>query len=436
MKSDVKKLPFSGQPLVVPTVGEILANGTIVEVVSSQPRSTQLSLLARRGKRTWSGPRLQLNNRLYTPAEIPGTILENMRFPALAIPYGSTRSLFDSLVRRFDRLRLPPRDAKLSAHFALATHFVDVLRIAPCLQVAAADSGDAVQYLQVLAAMCRRPLLLADLVSGLNRLPRGLRPTLLFSGSSFSSAALRALLASQRRGFGVLEKFGVTDPCCAKAMVVDEKTPEELLSMPSVQVYISPDPARPVADDPVLNEIASTLQPRLLDYRCRNYEEVRNSTFDAAQFAGPTREIARAFGACIVGDSELQSGVISALRAQDEAARGDRWTRLDSLVVESLLVLCHENDRRGVYIGDVAKVVNGILEGRNEEVRLKARKVGDVVRSLNVVAERDAKGFGFLLLNDVRRKIHELARALDVAGLRENAGRCEFCAAVVDAQGA
>ena len=432
MKTDVKQPPFSGQPLVVRTAGEILANGTIVEVVSPQFRSTQLSLLARRGKRTWNGPRLQFNDSVYAPAEIPPTIVAGMNLPAFAIPYGSVRSLFDNLVRRFERLRLTPRDAKVSTYFVIATHFADCLGIAPCAQVAAADACDAVQYLQVLAALCRHPLPLADLNSGLNRLPRGLYPTLLLGASFFSSAGLRSLLASQRRGFGVLEKFGVTDPYCAKAIIVDESTPEALRSMPCVQIYLAPDRNRPVADDAILQDIALTLQPQLLDYRLRNHAQVRKSTFDAAQFAGGTREIARALGACVVGDSELQAGVISALRAQDEAVRGARWTRLDSLVVEGLLVLCHEKDTTAVYTGDLTGVVNEILLGREEKLKLKPRKVGALLRSLNVISERDSKGYGFLLLKDVRRKIHELARALDAAGLRENAGRCEFCAAVLD----
>ncbi|HZC22546.1 MAG TPA: hypothetical protein VE866_04345, partial [Candidatus Binatia bacterium] len=287
----------------------------------------------------------------------------------------------------------------------------------------------------LLSALCRHALLLADIRSGLKGLPRGLYPTLLFSQSRFSSAALRSLRASQRRGFGVLEKFGVADPYCGKAVLIDENSPEDLLSFPCVQIYIGPDRDRPVVDDALLNEIASNFQPQLLDYRLRNHAEVRRSTFDVAQFAGPTREIANALGSCVIGDDDLQVGVISALRAQDEAARADRWTRLDSLVLEALLVLCHERDRTDVYVGDLTRVVNGILEGRDETLRLKPRKVGDLLRSLNVVAERDAKGFGFVLLNEDRRKIHAMARALDIAGLRENAGRCEICAAITGENG-
>jgi hypothetical protein len=85
-----------------------------------------------------------------------------------------------------------------------------------------------------------------------------------------------------------------------------------------------------------------------------------------------------------------------------------------------------------IYVGDLTKLLNTILEGRNDRVKkLTARKVGALLRALNLVADRDAKGYGFLLLNDVRRGIHELARTLDAPGLRENVGRREDCAAVL-----
>jgi hypothetical protein len=421
------------RPSIVYTAGEALEDGTLLELLSPQPRSTQLSLLCRQGKRSWTGNRIRLGRRLYTPADIPASVLRQMCLPAKPANCRSARVLFDALVQSFrETLRLSTREAQVSAYFEIATAFVDCLRIAPCLTVFAAETGDALQYLQVLGASSRHVLTLADLQSGgVSELPRGLYPTLLFCQSAFSSAAVRTLLASQHRGFGVLQCGGIADPYCAKAIVVDEATPEELAAMPCAQVYLAPDRDPLVVSDAVLFNIATTLQPRLLDYRLKNFDAVRSSTFDVPQFVGPTREIARAFGACIVDDPELQAGVVAVLRAEDEATRGARWTKPDALVVEALMVACHEPNRTSVYVGGLTNILNGILLGRNEGIQFKPRKVGEILRAMNLVGDRDAKGYGFLLMNEVRRKIHELARTLEVAGLQENIKRCEDCAALL-----
>ena len=257
---------------MVRTVGKILADGTMVELVSAQPRSARLSLLARRGKRGWSGRRLVLEGRLYRPADIPRSVLRNMYLPARSVNYGSTRSLFDGLVQLFEqRLRLPAREARVCTHFVIATFFTDVLRVAPCVVVATADAGRAAQLLEVLGASCRHALTLADLQVGAAALPRGLYPTLVLSQTPFSSAGIRSLLASQRRGFGILQAVGVADSFCAKAIVVDEETPEQLLAMPCAEIYLAPDQDAPVVDDALVEETAATFQPRLLDYRLRNF---------------------------------------------------------------------------------------------------------------------------------------------------------------------
>ena len=431
MASDLK-LPISGRLLVVRTAGKTLDDGTMIELVSAQPRSARLSLLARRGKRVWSGRQLDLQGRSYRPADIPRSVLRNMFLPARASNYRSTRELFDGLVQVFEqRLFLPACEARVSAYFAIASHFTDALRVAPCLVVTAADSGLAVQLLQVLGAVCRHALTLAGLQAGLGALPRSLCPTLLFSQASFSAAGVRTLLASQRRGFGILQPVGVTDAFCAKAMVIDEETPKQLIAMPSAEIYLAPGQEALMVDDKFLLETAARFQPRLLDYRLKNYLAVGKSMFDAPSLAGDTREIARVFGACLTNDPELQSGVMEVLRPQDAAARAARWTALDSLVVEGLLILSHEKNRASIHVGDLTKVVNGILFDRKEQVQLESRKVGGLVRALNLATDRDSKGFGLLLLNDVKKKIHELARVLDVPALRANTRPCEYCVAVL-----
>jgi hypothetical protein len=228
---------------------------------------------------------------------------------------------------------------------------------------------------------------------------------------------------------------GISDLCCAKAIVIDEAAPDDLIPVVNLEIYLEPDRTPPVVSETELRALAAEFQPRLLDYRLKNHSLVRSSTFDVNEFDGATRETARALGACIVGDPELQQGVVEALKGQDEARRGTQWTTPSSLVVEALLALCHEPDRTSIYVGDITEVANGILAARKETVRLSPRKVGDLLRALSVTSStgRNSNGYSFPLLNDNRRRIHELARGFRLLWMRETAGRCEYCAAVLGA---
>jgi hypothetical protein len=417
----------------LPTVGEVFADGTVIDLLGSPSSPARLSLVCRRGDRSIRGRRLLLDGRYYVPADLPATLVKRMSLPMRTVSYRSTRMLFDGLVQVFVRTcGLSAAEARLSAYFALATHFADCLPTTPSLAVIAANATDAIPFLRVLTALCRHALPLADFQpAALTRLPEELRPTLVISQSLLAMGTVRTLRASQYRGFGVLQIAGIADLCCPTAIAINEESPDELTAMVNLELYLGPDRSGPIASDVELKTIAANFQPRLLDYRLKNHGAVRSSTFDAREFDGAPREMARALGACIVGDPELQVGVLEVLKGQDESRRGAQWVRPDSIVVEALLVLCHEEERSRVYVGDIAEVANGILIGRKETVRVSARKVGELLRPLNVLSNRDSSGYNFLLLNDNRRRIHELARRFRLSWMRENTGRCEYCAAVM-----
>lgn len=419
----------------IPTVGEAFEDGTLIDLLASPSSPKRLSLILRRGNRPIAGRRLLLGERYYVPTDLPPTLTESIYLPARAVSYRSTRALFENLVRTFvSKCRLSAREAQLPAYFQLATHFADCFPTLPSLAVLAADATDATRFLRLLATGCRHALPLADLQSAaLARLPRGLRPTLLLCQSLLTTATVRSLRASQNQGFRILQLAGIADLCCPTAIAVNEAAPDALIAMANLEFYVEPNRDPPVVREVELKALAAELQPILLDYRLKNYAAVRTSTFDVPQFEGATREIARALGACIVGDPELQAGVVEALKGQDEARRITQWTTLDSLVVEALLTLCHERGRSTVYVGDIAEVANGILIGRKESVRLTPRKVGPLLRALNVSSptDRNSNGYNFRLMNENRRRIHELAGGLGLSWMRETAGGCEFCAAVM-----
>jgi len=120
-----EKLSPIGRSLIVPTVGQVLEDGVLLELLRAEPRSTRLSLLCRRGKLSWGGRRLRLGGRSYVPADIPSSVVQNMHLPTKTVKSGSTRALFDDLVQTFEQtMRLPGGDAQLSSYFVFGTYFV------------------------------------------------------------------------------------------------------------------------------------------------------------------------------------------------------------------------------------------------------------------------------------------------------------------------
>jgi hypothetical protein len=174
-------------------------------------------------------------------------------------------------------------------------------------------------------------------------------------------------------------------------------------------------------------ELASEFQPKLLAYRLANLHKVRASSFDVPEFSGQARDLARSLGASIVGDPELQEFVIPLLRAHDQAIRVERTTELESLIVEALLVLCHESTADRVHVGEVTKLVNGIRKGRGESMVSKAREVGAKLRALGLFSERDAKGYGFRLSNEAKKKVHQFALDLEVPAIQQGFAGCLLC---------
>ena len=174
-------------------------------------------------------------------------------------------------------------------------------------------------------------------------------------------------------------------------------------------------------------KLASRLQPQLLAYRLANLHRVRESTFDVADFTGPSRDLARCWGASVVGDSELQKRIVSLLRPQDEAVRVSRATELSSLIAEALLVLCHEGTTDRVYVGEVTNLVDGIRSGRGDTAVSQSREVGAKLKTLGLFTQRDGKGYGFQLTNNAKKRVHELALALEVPAIQQSFPGCQFC---------
>src|SRR5947207_1321717 len=75
----------------------------------------------------------------------------------------------------------------------------------------------------------------------------------------------------------------------------------------------------------------------------------------------------------------LRTGNIQALKSLDQQAKADQSAGPGAVVLEALLVLCHEN-KQEAYVRDICQLVNGILLGRHETLELSPKAVGTIMR--------------------------------------------------------
>ncbi len=420
----------TSQNSAIRTAGFWLDDGNFVDIVRAQPGSSELHLL-RSGDAAHPliSRTLRVGSRFYEAPDLPESLALRIHLATRPASYGSTRELYDGITKTLkSETYLADLDAEIFTCSVFATHFADCLDQAPVIAVAAAEFIDGLRMLRVGGALCRHAITLAGFRPGaVLTLPSGLLPTLMLSGGLRSSSMIDCLQASQAAGFGWLNFNGFAEGCSAKVVLIDDSTPDEVFQLASVSIYLGKT-NRPLRnlDEFALRKIADRFLPRLLKYRLKHHRAVRDSTFDAPEFAGGIRTLAQTFGRCFPKDPELQKRVAELLHPKDEAARTTRRDRLDAIVVEALLVFCHEG-KASVRVGEIAEMANTILEGRGERIQLSARKVGDLLNGVNIERRKTEQGYGFALLRETQLAIHARARALDVPTLRDGVARCEFC---------
>jgi hypothetical protein len=173
------------------------------------------------------------------------------------------------------------------------------------------------------------------------------------------------------------------------------------------------------------------IRAQLLNYRLVNCEKVRRSEFDVADFTGPTRELVRALGACLIDGPDLRDRLVALLREQDEGVRIERSTEMLPLL-ESLMVSCHER-KPAVYVGGIAKTANEVLSLRGEWAMLTPKEVGHKLKLLGLHTIRlDAGARGLKLTREICARVHRLAKTYKVLTPETRLLGCPDCKQIFD----
>jgi hypothetical protein len=340
----------------------------------------------------------------------------------------TTSELFASIFAVF-KARGFPEDAALAAsYFAFSTWFSAFLPVAPCLLISG-PGPEARLMLDLLECVLRNPLLIFGLTrGGFLSVDMDLEPTLLIAQEGISDSLWKLVLASNHRNAQVPTANGMRKIYCAKVMYVGDEPPDVGSNESLLQINLAPLRGRvPFLEPNDKSDLMAEFQPRMLAYRQRNYAQVCDSRFDLPELSSANRILARVLGAPIVTAPEVQASLGPLLCVYQDAIRAEVWSNPRCVVIEAVLLRCHDGKSERIYVGAITRTTNAILKGRGEIKQLGPKEVGGILRQLGLSPTRDRNGFAIRLDEGIRRVIHQLAGRFAVAAVQEGAMECAHC---------
>ena len=415
-----------------PTAGERLPNGCILDLVREEGTDA-LGLIVWNKSKTAIAGQFKYQDKTYIPLELEPSFRAAVQLPARAANGVSPTSEFcgdiGSEIARFTGLSGRPLDSVV--YFILGTWLVDCVPIAPFLSIVAPARADGVLLLQLLASFCRRSLLLsADGPTDLWTVPMHLHPTLLLDAAELSAPVRGFLRSSNRRGIPCARKGKILDLYCAKAICTQEPIADRALASSALQITLPPKRRQlPVLTAEESRELAQDYQAELLRYRLENIHRVCPPQLDVSELTAAAQGLARSLAACILDDPKLQSEIVPLLRSQDGAAQVQRSAGMETVILEGLLVRCHEGKKPTLLVAELAATANSILVERGESIQFSPESVGWKLRSLGLRTEPiGSGGNGLWLSQEMHAKIHRLAFefGLPLSQLEASTG-CPHC---------
>lgn len=377
-------------------------------------------------------PILSHAGRVYAPISVERSVSEAVCFPTRVAPAESTKKLFTDVHTLLHRYLAQLDQCITAMVFAIfASWMSPVLPIAPILSILAPAGTPKNLTLQMLRMLCRRALVLSDLRRGdIHRVPMPLQLTLVLDEPDLRPEMQTLLQSSAHRTTGIISSHGVVELYGPK-IVCSRKLPQgTALETDAFRIALIP----VAGQESPLNkkaeaEIAEEFQSRFLSYFLRNSSGVQIPSFDVSQFSLPVQDLARAFGAAIVGDGELQQEILPLLRVQDEEIRADRASAFDSIVLEAVLSFIHQGGWTKLRIDKIAEEVSAIYKGRGFDEESSAESVGWAVKRLSIPSGRiNRAGNGIELNVSTCRLVHKLALSHGVRAMQRGFfSACRYC---------
>jgi hypothetical protein len=398
------------EPKVVRTCGEIFSDGSIIELVSPA-NACRLQLLLWHKQQQKIAPQIEYHGRLYQVPEAQETLLAAMRFPSDAVDYGTAQKLFSGVCDLFARyIGIAPPEAALLTAWSCSTWFADCFSSPPTLIISGPDTGHAIALLWVLACLCRRSLVLADITRGGLLGVMSLQPTLLVNQPGQLPKVWNLYSASNFHGVYVPGSQGrVFNLAGSRAFFVGMDG--NIFSDGAIHVALSPaHPMLPTLNAELQVEIAKRFQPRLLMYRLRNLRKVRESHATVCRLKFPNTEAAQNLSACIQEEPEIAQVMAPVLQRQDHDAQVQRGCDVSRVILEVIWTPLHE--RKEIAASRITELTNALLRCRGETLEYSTAEIGWKLRNLGLYRHRNGSGMVLRPSRDISVVVHRLAARL------------------------
>jgi len=199
-----------------------------------------------------------------------------------------------------------------------------------------------------------------------------------------------------------------------------------------VSLFLAPAANKvPVLTDAEAGAAREDFHAQLLRYRMAYYSSVRcRAEVSSGDLPVAIRDQITTWDSPICDCPDLHKSIRQFLHHQMIEAVGERSLDLKRLTVEAALAIVHQEGVEYFFPIEAAKIMNSLLEERQENLTLSPRKVGALLGDLGIFGERVTKGYKIALTNAVREQVHLLAHAYGLLTAQVKLGRCQYCVKV------
>ena len=414
--------------VVVETAGEILEDGTVVELIQHPQEPDRLGLLKANSNGTVLLPRVEHKDRIFVPLALDWTVRSELYLASQLAPYGSIQTLSEELLAltaRYTDSAEHVRQQLVSVIFA--SWIVDLLPSPVNIWLWSPSIPDGARVLQLLRSTCRIALAISGAnAADLRKLTSRLPATLLLLLPASGPRTREWLAASSWPDFPQARSGRLVRTLGAKVIVSDAPFGKSNLgSFVEIPIVPSTRPLPPL-DAKARREIAQEFLPKLLQFRvdcCGGRRFAEDADVD-----GPGDGTASALRSSIFDSPQLKEHLALLMEAEpDSSDRRQGDPRV--VLLESLLLRCHEPGRDKLHVAEIAADVNAILDDQGAVSPLPPRLVGGLLKDVGLFTHRlGQNGRGLRLDLATRRMIHRLADTYSVPSANQPFPGCNECA--------
>jgi hypothetical protein len=406
---------------IVRTSGEIFADGSVIELVSSAT-DHQLDLLFWHKHRKTIAQQIEYRGRVYQAPDLDEVLRTAIRFPGDAEAYGTTRKFFAQIRILFERyIGLTPPEGSLMVAWVCSTWFPDCVSSPPILMVSGPEISPAITFFRLLSCLCRRSIVLADINRAGFLCLMPLQPTLLVNQPSGSSKICDLWGTSNYQGVYVAGNRGhVHNVVGSKAVFLGMA---DTWSGEAIHLALPPRHQLPPLDANSQTEIANRLQPQTLTYRLRNFRRVREFRCDLRQPSFLNSELAQNLTACVLGEPDIVQAIAPILQRQGQDAQARRGCDVNLAILEVIWAPLHET--KEIAVNRVTELTNALLRCRGEVLEYSAVEIGWKLRNLGLYRHRNGSGMVLRFLHENNLIVHQLAQRFALS--LSPAPNCPYC---------